>query len=360
MKRLLYILMVLMLLISCEEIYHPDLDNVDDLLVVEAAIVANNPVNNIFLYYTKGFNETDESYPSVGGATVYLLDDENNRIDCEEYNEGTYELRETLDQERSYQLYIELNGELYVSEVQSVPDTPHIDTVYGEYINEVSIDGTASSTESINKEYGIKLYADIAKTGKTNHYRFYARKVVQYIDYFDTVIGMMPTVGRIYIWRSVYPTGIFNIAGPAEYSTSEDIKKHPLEFFPRNYNKYFPDTMTFDGWVYIIHQYGLNDDTYEYYDQLNTQLGTEGKIFDPIYTQVEGNITCSSDPSKTVLGNFEVCSYAESRYYLIYDKRQDPFKVKKIPYFYEIPLSGYIKMDQPEFWESIYKTYPDD
>lgn len=352
--------MIIMTVIACEEIYHPDLEEVDDLLVVEAILISDRPTNSIYLYKTKGFNEADESYPKVGGATVYLTDDKNNRIDCSEYDEGVYTLAAELDTSRSYRLNIELEGEMYISDMQSVPETPHLDSVYGQREYQVTVEGTANSTEDISKEYGIKLYTDIKYTGNTNHYRFYGRKVIQYTDYFDTVINGMPVQPRIYIWRSIYPQGIFNIAGPAEYSTSKDIKKQPLEFFQNNFYKFFPDTMVFEGWIYLIDQYGLNEDTYNYYENLNLQLGTEGRIFDPIYTQVEGNIKCSTTPSTIVLGNFEISSHAEWRYYLIYDQLHEPFKLKVIPYYYYIPYSGYIKMYMPDFWESMYKNYPNE
>lgn len=352
--------MVIILAIACEEIYRPDLQVVDDLMVVEAILISGKPTNTIYLYRTKGFNETDASYPRVGGATVYLSDDKNKRIDCNEYSDGAYELNEILDPERSYRLNIQLEGDTYISEMQSIPETPHLDTVYGNREYEVTVEGTASSSESIAKEYGIKLYTDIKQTGNTKHYRFYGRKVVQYTDYFDTVINGLPSQPRIYIWRSLYPDGVFNISGPPRYSTSTDIKKHPLEFFSNNFNRYFPDTMNFEGWIYIIDQYGLNEDTYNYYDKLNSQLGTEGRIFDPIYSQITGNIKCTNDPTKTVLGNFEISSYAESRYYIMYDQLHEPFKLKRIPYYYHVPYSGYIKMYMPDFWESMFKNYPNE
>lgn len=360
MKKLIYILMIIMLAMACEEIYHPNLDEVEDLMVVEAILVSNRPSNTIYLYKTKGFNEVDESYPKVGGATVYLLDDKNKRIDCIEYNEGSYVLSETLDSERSYRLNIELDGDLYVSEMQNVPDIPEVDSIYGERDYKVSVSGTANSSDDIEKEYGIQLYTDITPTEKTNHYRFWGKKIIQYTDYYDTVIDGKPEQPRIYIWRTIYPTGTFNISGPPKYSTSKDIKKQTLEFFPNDYNKYFPDTMVFEGWIYFIDQYGINEDTYNYYDNLNSQLGTEGRIFDPIYSQVEGNIKCSTDPSKTVLGNFEISSHSEFRYYLFYDQIREDFKLKVIPYNYYIPSSGYIKRFMPDFWESMYKNYPNE
>ena len=352
--------MILITVLACEEIYRPTLDEVDNMLVVEAVLISGQQSNTITLYKTKGFNKTDEAYQKVGGATVYLSDEDGKTINCTESDQGVYSLNEVLDIQHSYSLTIELEGEIYVSDIQNVPDVPHMDTVYGQREYAVTVEGTANSSDDITKEYGIRIYTDIDNNGNTSYYRFWGRKIIQYTDYYDTIINGLPVQPRIYIWRSIYPNGVFNIGAPPQYSTSKDIKKHGLEFFSNNFNKFFPDTMNFEGWIYLIEQYGLNEDTYNYYEQLNSQLGTDGRIFDPIYSQIKGNIRCTSDPTKTVLGNFEIASYADTRYYLMYDQFREEFKLKYIPYNYDIPYAGYIKMNMPDFWESIYKIYPNE
>ena len=357
-KWLIYLLAI-MLSVSCEEIYRPDIDQVEDLTVVEAIFISNRTQNSVYLYQTRGFYETDSTYPAVGGATVYLIDDTGNQLICKEGSEGVYTLNQMLDPQRQYSLNIELDGEKYVSDIQPVPDIPKLDTIYGEYDFEITINGTASSSDKIERDYGFQLYSDMKYNGNLNHYRFDGRKILQYNDKF-IIEGLPPKVLPIYIWRSMYPTGAFNISGPPEYSTSKDITKHPLEFFPQNYNKYFPDTMSFAGWIYIIYQYGLNEDTYNYYKKINQQLDNEGKIFDPIYIQLEGNITCETNPDKKILGNFEISSYSESRCYLSYNKRDEDFRIKRITYFYDIPYSGYEINNRPDFWELMNKQYPDE
>lgn len=357
MRRLAYI-SIIILIVSCEEIYLPNIDEVDDLLVVEAILISNSDINSVKLYRTRGFYNTDP-YPTVKGANVYLNDDIGNKISCYEATEGVYNLSQNLDPKHRYSLNIELDGEKYVSEMQAIPEPPILDTIYGEYDYKVSIEGTATSNEKIERDYGFQLYSDFADKGGTNHYRFDGRKILQYIELI-TINGIPPKTIPIYYWRSLYPTGTINIGGPPEYSISKDITKHPLDFFPQNYNKLFPDTMFFDGWIYIIYQYGLNEDTYRYYERINQQLDNEGKIFDPLYIQLTGNITCQSNPDKKVLGNFEISTYAEWRCYLIYNKRDKDFQLKRINYFYNIPYSGRVEENRPDFWESMNKIYPEE
>ena len=361
MKRLKYILL-LTLFVSCEEIYRPTIKEVEDLLVVEAVLISNRDMNSVKLYRARRFYDTG-SYLQVHGANVYLQDDIQNQIPCNESMEGVYTLSQQLDEARKYVLYIELDGETYVSELQAIPDVPVLDTLYGKYEYKVSIDGTASSKEKIEKDYGFQLYSDIRYQGGTNHYRFDGKKILQYIE---VISPDSPRPTLIYHWRTLYPTNSVNTGGPPEYSTNNNISKHPLEFFPQNCNKYLTggnsddSYMIFDGWIYIIYQYGLNEDTYNYYKKMKQQLDNEGKIFDPVYIQLKGNITCQTNPKIKVLGNFEISTFAEWRYFITYTRYDSNFRLKRINYFYDIPNSGSIARIIPDFWESMYKQYPDD
>ena len=358
MKRVIYILLLVLAFAACEEIYLPDIDQMDNVLVIEAMLRADKEVNSIYLYKSRNFNNPDITYPRVGGATVFLIDNEGYTLNCPETTPGIYTLFGYLDPEKSYRLIIDLEGERYVSDMQMVPEKPRLDSVYADRAYQVSVDGTANSSDAIVKEYGVQVYSDMHQRNSLSHYRFYGRKVIQYLDTYDTVIEGMPETRPIYIWRSIYPKGIFNIAGPPEYSTEKSVFKHSLEFFENGYTKYMPDTMSFMGWVYIIDQFGINEDSYNYYKDLNQQLGAEGRIFDPVYIQLEGNITCETDPAKVVLGNFEITTYNEARYYLFYSNVLETFHLKKIEYFYDIPLRGYVKDIMPDFWEYLNKRYP--
>ena len=155
----------------------------------------------------------------------------------------------------------------------------------------------------------------------------------------------------IYIWQTFYPSGSFNIAGPPRYSAEKNIKEHRLEFFNQNYYEIIADTQEFVGWIYIIEQLGISEKAYNYYSDLNSQMEAQGKIFDPIYIQAEGNISCTSDPEKMVLGNFEIESYKQHRYLLKYNTINEKFSIQKLNRYGPIPTKGFIRDIQPDFWE---------
>ncbi|MCE4562863.1 DUF4249 domain-containing protein [Maribellus sp. CM-23] len=361
MKRLIIILLMLFTILACEEIYHPDLEEVDNKLVVEATLNAQLQQNTIKLYRSHGFNSENKTYPPVSGAKVYLSDNLHNRTPFIEMSNGTYLLDYKLDESQSYQLQIELDGETYESRMQAVPEMPKLDSVYADYATDITISGAANNKEDIITEHGVRVYTDINNEGQISHYRFDAQKVILYVNHYDTVIKSeggrdMVETRPIYSWKSRYPTGIFNIAGPPAYSTQKEITKHPLEFFNLNYKRIISDTVIFTGWIYIVHQYGLNEDSYNYYKDLNNQLDAQGKIFDPVYIQANGNIKCLTNPDEVVLGNFEISSYAEARYYLMYSLIIDNLSIKRIPKDYYIPNRGALKDKKPEFWDSIYMS----
>lgn len=162
----------------------------------------------------------------------------------------------------------------------------------------------------------------------------------------------------MYAWMSLKPWEFYNIAGPDGYSSSREIRRHPLVFLERSYDVYIPDrTVFFLGWIYICHQYAISRESYEFYSELNGQLSAEGKLFDPLYTQVRGNLRCISDPGREILGNFEISSMREHRFFVMYQGKEK-YLMKKIPWFYAIPSSGSMADETPEWWEVPVRNYP--
>jgi hypothetical protein len=68
------------------------------------------------------------------------------------------------------------------------------------------------------------------------------------------------------------------------------------------------------GWVIYCDVYSISPQTYLYYKKIQDFLTDDSKIFDPMPSQITGNIKCVSDTNKVVLGNFEVAS-GQRKYY---------------------------------------------
>ena len=213
-KHLIYIFLIIATVIACEKVYVADLDDVEDLLVVEAIFVTDNEVNNVYLYKTLNFNSEENAYPAVTGATVRLIDDLGESSLLSEEEEGTYSYTGPLDTERTYYLQIEIDDDIYQSEIQTVPESPDLDSVYGGFDYKTTTSGAVDSDEDVVTNYGLQVYTDINNSGKLYHYKFEGKRIIQYYDFYDTIMDGEETTLTIYGWKTYTPSGTYNIAGP--------------------------------------------------------------------------------------------------------------------------------------------------
>lgn len=345
-------------LTGCEEIYTPQLEKVDNVLVVEARIVKGAPDNVIKLSESVGFNEDIRQYPPIFGASVSLVDNKNNEYILPETDAGNFRVDFQLKPELQYKLSIKYNNDVFESTLESVPEIPQLDTLYGDVEEKVIDAGGVNSVNEFWKRDVMQFYVDINQTPEINNYRFTWRKVTQF-TYFESMGAMVPPVPH-FVWFSTLPSDIFNIASPPEYKSENSIKKHPVFFVALK--EYIPSpegTESFgSGYIFILYQYALSEPAARYYKDLNNQLGSEGHIFDPMYVQARNNLKCVTNPEKVVLGNFEITAVKERRYFVRYLSEDLGFVLKEIPYFYLIPNSGDVIDYPPDFWESESKTYP--
>jgi hypothetical protein len=77
----------------------------------------------------------------------------------------------------------------------------------------------------------------------------------------------------------------------------------------------------------LVKQQALTEEAYNYWLSLQKTTEDLGGLFDPLPTELEGNIFCTSDPSETVIGYFSGSSVEEKRIFLTI--RDLPDEVKK-------------------------------
>jgi|GEM_PF-611780 len=357
MRSYLLIVLCMAFLISCEDIYHPELEVMEELLVIEARLVYGQSTNVVKIYKTIGFNEMTKAYPPVSGADVTLVDDKGITFKLKETEKGNYLLSQLLQPAKKYKLHISAEKEIYVSAFEEVPEAPSPGDIYMEPEEQLAPGSTDESAGQLRLVKGARLYADVDGQGNARYFRFTGRKVCQY-TYNVEVKGMASPPIPFYAWYSAIPAESFNIAAPPDYSVSGAIRRHPLVFLERSVNVYISEAPTvFSGWIYICNQYAISEQTYQFYSDLKKQLSASGKIFDPLYTQAKGNIKCTTDPEKTVLGNFEIASVREYRFY-VEPAGTDNYHFHQIPWFWEIPFAGKVQDLPPVWWEFKGKEYP--
>lgn len=355
MKRLLtYCVYLMVVFTACEDIYTPEVETVDNALVVDARFVIGEESNYVKLNHSLSFNDEKYDYPEADGANVSVIDDQGNEYVLSEQIGGIYPANFPINPEREYKLKIQYRGDEYESSFEPVPPIPDLDTVYGFPEEKVIIETGSNNVNDFRKSAGVQLYGDITHEKKLPYYRFSGRKIMQYN--YNVPVGEIEEV--MYGWKSYPWQGVFNIAAPPDYSGATDIIKHPLWFLEERV--LLDSGLTFAGWILILYQHGLSETSYNYYKDLNNQLESEGRLFDPLYVQARSNMVCTSDKNKLVLGNFEISTLTEHRYFVRYYGPKYGYYIKTIPYFYDIPWAGEQLAIRPDFWEYENRPYPDE
>ena len=60
----------------------------------------------------------------------------------------------------------------------------------------------------------------------------------------------------------------------------------------------------FCGLVFELQQNSISADAYRFYSEAREQLSSDGRLFDPVASQVHGNIMCITDELYPVCGVF--------------------------------------------------------
>jgi hypothetical protein len=112
-------------------------------------------------------------------------------------------------------------------------------------------------------------------------------------------------------------------------------------------------TYSLSGRVMYVDQYSLNEDAFRYYQRINDLLTSEGKLFDPISVQLEGNVKCISEQGMLAVGFFEVSAFNKSAYRVgNRNPVTDQFPVAEITCIMPPTLNGCVINKVPVFWSN--------
>ena len=325
------------LLTSCYKVYDPRIDTAQKVLVVDGMITNKTNAYHILLTYANAFNSIGPGLP-VNTADVYVTDNLENRYIFHERENGNYisdSLQFTGIPGRSYRLHIITPDKVeYESDPQRIFPEVSPDNIYAEFDNKEILE--RSSGLKVNT-HGANILIDITnQSDSLSRFRITSNLVMQYF-YIVYIPMNWPTVliFNLYCWQTVNANTNIDLAGMDFSLNSASIRKHPVCFMDDNYSVYalyyklklnWEDTIASTSEsnsfkYYDIHhrilylnQYTLNNETYVYYKSLDEQMQSEGKLFDPVASQLNGNIKCITDPEKKAIGFFEASSVSYSAY----------------------------------------------
>ncbi len=353
-KGLIYLALIASLLVSCEEYYTPEIEETAGLLVVESRLTNDPAQNFVKLSMTRDFYSSEAS-EKLSGAQVDLVEIGGLISRAVESNAGYYTFQKIPVSGKTYQLRIAYQKESYLSDLVVMPPLPHIDTLYTKHKIETIFRTDAYGNPELVESAGREICIDAPITAKLEYYRFRWQTVLLW-TYHPPSIGDAPPPPPLYGWKSRFDGGLYNLAGPKEFSTSGFVRRHPVLSLSYNTKAYLDSTeQSPNGWIIIVNQYGITQKSHEFHEKLNRQFAAEGSLFDPVLTQVYGNIHCKSDASKIVLGFFDMTSYRQYRYYLNLGSGPDNQVIqRRLNRYPEIPEDGYEIGTRPYFWENNY------
>lgn len=350
-KKLIYIALLMVLLTSCEQYYNPDIEEVPTMMVVESHIT-NDPNQN-YVKLTRALNfYSSEQQTKIVGAKVILIEETGTSFTGIESGTGYFTFARIPVPGKKYMLRITHQKDIYESDQVIMPPLPRIDTLYTNHRVEKTYQVDAFGGLMHIETPGRDICIDAPINASLKYYRFNWRAIIQWIYQAPIPPGAMPSP-PIFGWKSFYDNGIFNITGSKQFSVSDKVKNHPILFLGYDSRAYLDSsTLVPQGWIVIINQYGIPKESYDFHEKLNKQFTADGSLFDPIQTQVYGNIRCRSDSKKIVAGFFDLNSYRQYRYYVYLGTNQNStINQRRLNRYLEIPDNGSLVGTIPAFWE---------
>ncbi|MBO0359219.1 DUF4249 domain-containing protein [Hymenobacter sp. BT186] len=289
---------LLVWLTGCIEEYEPDVVSSPESYLVVEGIINLRGVTTVRLSRTRDL-KTDVSPPEAR-ATVAIEDAAGTRYALTEQTPGVYTSANlTLDVNRQYRLHLRTAaGREYASDLVTGKLTPPIDQL-----------------SWASERNGVQLYVDAHDdTGATRYYRWTYQETWEfkspYTSEFEFVNGMMrPRVEDISrCWRTENSTTV--LQSSTARLNQDVVSKFPLALLPDN-----SDKLRFKYSI-LVQQYAQTQEEFTYWERLKRNTESLGTLFDPLPTQLTGNVHSLQDASELVIGYVGASSMTERRLFI--------------------------------------------
>ena len=353
----IYILIFSLSIQACKEIYDdPPIQSGISNLVVECTITNDPPPYIIKLTQSIPYN-SNSSNPNFEFANVSIIDDSGNVENAIENPPGTYQTSSTGMQGKigkSYKLKIALKSyygqtlNTYESDWVRIPEPPTIDSIYLEKVNIQAYVMQPDGSNIFQTQSGLKMYIDAKPAlNQDYYYKFQSTIIYEY--------SQISWTGACRLCWNTYQIPLDNDLKTAIAQSNPQIRKFKLGFIPESpsitYNVGVWTTPYEDGGITSTDVYSVSKEIYKIFSEENTQTTPSNSIFDPIPTQIESNIKCTSNSSQSVLGYFNAASVTHAYQYFIYTHYSSRATVHKLDTFPKnIPSSGEAGGGSPWFW----------
>jgi hypothetical protein len=270
-------------------------------LVVDGFLNPTAGSAEVVLKYTTPL-DSDEQAVSESSAVVSIYDEDNIQVILSNRGNGEYSISgAAFPNERRYRLHIATSGgKQYQSELVNPVSTPEIDSL--NFIVEPD-----------------RLHINVNThdpSGGSIYYRWFSTETYEYrSDYFSgytyrngivTVKTKDEFINRC--WRT---DALHDIRIRSTESLTEDrVTNFTLRTIQRD------NIRISYKYSLLVRQQTLTEDAFRYWVNVKETTENLGGLFDPVPSQVIGNIRCISDPSEPVIGFFSAGSVTEKRIFI--------------------------------------------
>lgn len=302
--------------IRCTEVYNPEIDSKTKALIVEGLITNGTGPFSIKLSEAVPFSVDSVSTPRyVSDAILTITDNENHTYKLTYTQTGNYTLPDTFRAKifNSYKLHIETSdGSIYESNTEELLPPLTYDSIRGLYTTRQYLDVNNDLRTVDGADIRVDLFNSVSKSDSVPLCRFTSKTTIQYfyaVENPDSTAFHWVHFG----WSNYSMDENENVTEEKSLIAQASIKNHSLGFMPFGMSNYGYETPLNTSVIYYLrfNQYTITQDSYNFYKEANNQLAANGKIFDPITSQLYGNMKCINNPSKIVLGLFEVSSVTQ-------------------------------------------------
>jgi hypothetical protein len=348
------------LLFSCKEPYDQDIETNLKVLVVEGLITDSVGINYVKLSTAVPY-DSSSSNSSQRNATVYITDKANTIYYFDEKNAGIYMPRNANFKGipgNTYILHVTTkDGYTYISTPQTILPTILPTKFYYEFIKKDEIFYDAfGSAEKVTRDYYSLKFNFKSNDNVAPRFRFNTSQCIQYM--ISKQLNM-DTFIDFYCWYVITSSNNLNFTSEKYPVILLEVNNYPVEEFYKNSKIRVPDmdvkTLSYADTlietnirnrILRIKQYRINDDAYQYYKGIANQSADEGKIFDPVATQLYGNMKCTTDSSKLILGFFETSSVTTYSFSI----GGSSYSTKRMPNLFPQNSEGFTIDSAPVFW----------
>lgn len=289
---------------GCKKEYLPPGSDRDlNYLVVDGFINATPGAETVIkLSRTRKINDSDQAQVPEYFASVSIESDAGDMYNLfADTIAGTYKTPATsLQVNKNYRLNITTaDGKNYVSDFVPVKQPPPIDTITWKQDNDVSI--FVSTTDPANS---------------TRYYLWNYTETWEYHSRYDSrlaydsgkVIPLDDDEHRTICYRNAESFGI--LTGSSAALSDDRISDQLLAVIPNGVDKMSV------RYSILVRQMGLTEEAHIYWELVKNNSEQVGGLFDPLPSQISGNIRCTSNPDDIVIGYASASTVQEKRIFI--------------------------------------------